>query len=268
MAKKELIRAHNRALDSLRSIRVSYDVYGYGSASVLFELGGTKILCSINLQQGVPSFLKGKKTGWLTAEYAMLPAATHVRKQRESSSIKRNGRSVEISRLIGRSLRAMVNLNALGERTIYIDCDVLQADGGTRTACITAAGLALEVAVDRWLSRGLIKESIIIERVAAVSVGVCNGVALLDLDFAEDSTIDADFNVVATVSGKLIEMQGTAEKQPLSWDEFEKLRVCAQAGIQQLVTVCNAQRLAPEFDGSVGGYKPFSNLKKRENTAS
>jgi ribonuclease PH len=186
------------------------------------------------LQSGVPPFLRSKKTGWLTAEYAMLPAATHVRTMRESSSVKRNGRNVEISRMIGRVLRSIVNLDVIGERTIIIDCDVQQADGGTRTACITGACLALKAATDTWYREGIIEEPLLNDEVAAISVGVMEDTVLLDVDFLEDSALIADFNVVLTRSGKLVEIQGAAEKHPLNWDQFELIRLLAQEGISQI----------------------------------
>jgi ribonuclease PH len=227
-------RISGRAAHQLRPLKISYDTFGYADASVFLELGNTKVLCSITLQQGVPPFLKGKKVGWLTAEYAMLPSATTVRTQRESTSHQKNGRSVEISRLIGRCLRSTVNLEALGERTIVVDCDVLQADGSTRTVCITGASLALKRAVEYWLSARIISHNIFVESIAAVSVGLTQNQALLDLDFAEDSVIDADFNFVITRSGTIIEMQGTAEKKPVSWQDFAAIGTLAQHGIDQL----------------------------------
>jgi ribonuclease PH len=180
-------------------------------------MGKTKVLCAVSLQQGVPHFLRGKKTGWLTAEYSLLPASTPIRTVREITANKRNGRTIEISRVIGRALRSVVNLDPLGEQTIFIDCDVLQADGGTRTACITGAYLALKAAVAQWLHRGIISETILIDELAAISVGLAQDTVLLDLDFIEDSATEADFNFVLTRSGKIIELQGSAEKFPIKW---------------------------------------------------
>ena len=188
MQKMKLMRADNRAHNQLRPISLRHNEFGYAPGSVLFALGNTKVLCSVNMQPNVPPFLKGSKSGWLTAEYAMLPAATQLRTNRESSSFKRNGRSVEISRLIGRSLRNIVDLSKIGERTIIIDCDVLQADGSTRTACITAANYALHAAQAHWLERKVIDQPIITNRIAAVSVGINQDDALLDLDYTEDSS--------------------------------------------------------------------------------
>ncbi len=227
-------RLSGRKYDQLRDMSISYNVFGYAPGSVLFELGNTKILCAVTLQAGVPPFLKGKKKGWLTAEYAMLPTSTHSRSVRDSSSVKKNDRSVEISRLIGRSLRAVVNLDLIGERTIHIDCDVLQADGSTRTACITGAYKALQSAVQLWLAQGDITQTIITGAVAAVSVGILNGQPLLDLDYQEDSIIDADYNFVLTDAGTIVEIQGTAEKQSLSWQEFDAMAAYARLGVNQL----------------------------------
>ena len=230
-------RKDGRQPDHLRIINVSFNTFGYAAGSVLFELGNTKVLCSVSLQNGVPHFLKGKKTGWLTAEYAMLPTSTMNRMVREISSMRRNGRSVEISRLIGRSLRTIVDLDILGERTIYIDCDVLQADGGTRTACITGACLALRAAVDYWLENRVIKETIITDTLAAVSVGVVNGVPLLDLNYQEDSNADADFNFVITKSNKIVEIQGASEGATVSWEQFERARELAVTGVRELIKI-------------------------------
>ncbi len=227
-------RAYGRKFDQLRDVKISYNVFGYAPGSVLFELGNTKVLCSVSMQVGVPPFLKGSKTGWLTAEYAMLPTSCKVRSSRESTQAKRNDRSVEISRLIGRSLRAVADLSKIGERTIHVDCDVLQADGSTRTASITGAYLALEKAISRWIETGELLESILTDSVAAVSAGISNGNALLDLDYAEDSIIDADYNFVLTQSGKVIEIQGAAEKQASTWQEFEQLKNLAIKGTNDL----------------------------------
>lgn len=227
-------RANGRAFDQLRDIRISYNVFGYAPGSVLFELGNTKVLCSITMQVGVPPFLKGTKTGWLTAEYAMLPTSCQTRSARESTQAKRNDRSVEISRLIGRSLRAVVDLKRIGERTIYVDCDVLQADGSTRTAAITGAFLALKKADEYWLHAADIAESIIIDSVAAVSAGFTPAGALLDLDYSEDSIIDADYNFILTQSEKIIEIQGAAEKSVLSWQQFDQLKSLAIKGTADL----------------------------------
>jgi len=228
------VRSGQRSHDQLRPLRVTYDIYKYASGSTLFELGNTKIICSVTLQQGVPHFLRGKKMGWLTAEYALLPAATPIRTVREVTANKRSGRTIEISRLIGRSLRAVTRLDVLGEQTIFLDCDVLQADGGTRTGCITAAFLALRAAQAKWLHEGLISQEILCDELAAVSVGINADIPILDLDFMEDSGTEADFNFVLTRSEKIVELQGSAEKFPLSWDQYESMKLLAQKGVSEL----------------------------------
>lgn len=227
-------RIEDRAADELRHLKVTYDVFSYASGSVLFEMGKTKVLCAVTLQNGVPHFLRGKRRGWLTAEYALLPSSTPIRTVREVTANKRNGRTIEISRLIGRALRSVTNLQALGEQTIFVDCDVLQADGGTRTACITGAYLALKAAQTVWKERGLIPYNFLKDELVAVSVGVNNQGPFLDMDFAEDSTIDADFNFVLTRSGGLVEVQGSAERGPLSWDSFDELKGYALKGASDM----------------------------------
>src|SRR6266404_6459616 len=218
MDSKKIIRNDKRTPDQLRPVSFSRDIFEYAAGSVLFEMGNTKVLCAVSLQNGVPPFLRGKGIGWLTAEYSLLPTSTMTRTQRESSSAGKNGRSVEIARFIGRCFRSIVDTSTIGERTITIDCDVLQADGGTRTAAITGAFLALKMAQEYWLQARLINQSIIIEHIAAVSVGVVDGNVLLDLNYQEDSVATADFNFVITQTNKIVEMQGGAETAPLSWD--------------------------------------------------
>ncbi len=232
-------RYDERAYDALRTIRASFNTFGYAPGTVLFEMGRTKVLCAVSMQQGVPQFLKGQHRGWLTAEYAMLPTATGVRTQRDSSSASKNGRSVEISRFIARCLRTTIDFKLLGERTIVVDCDVLQADAGTRTACITGAALALRVAVDKWMADRVISGDILKFSLAALSVGWVNGQPLLDLDFSEDGRADADFNIVMTDAGHLVEMQGAVEGTTLTWDQFEQLRSLAVRGIEQLFKECH-----------------------------
>lgn len=208
-----------------------YDFITSVPGTVLVNIGNTKVLCTVALQKGVPLFLRNTGNGWLTAEYAMLPNATEQRTARETNSMQRNGRSIEISRLIGRALRTVVDLNCIGERTIYIDCDVLQADGGTRTAAITGASIALELAQNAWLEKGLIKKPFLKERVAAVSVGLINDEFVLDPDYAQDCLLTADFNIIMTASGNLIELHGGAEKTPISWDQLEQLRNLGVKGV-------------------------------------
>lgn len=233
-------RIDGRTADQLRPITVRCDVFSNATSSVLLSIGNTQVLCALTLDQGVPHFLRGKGVGWLTAEYSMLPTAGSNRIQRESSAIRKSGRAVEISRLIGRSLRAAVDLSVLGERTIVVDCDVLRADGGTRTACITGAFLALERAQSRWLGSGLLKKAFITHRVAAVSVGLSDTGALLDLNYVEDSTVDVDYNFVLTEHDTIIEIQGTADKHPISWDSLLQLQKLARSGVKQLL-----EHLAP-----------------------
>ncbi len=227
-------RADNRNFDQLRLLNVKYDIYPYAAGSTLFEVGNTKVLCAVTLQNSVPHFLRGRRCGWLTAEYSLLPASTPVRTVREITTNKRSGRTIEISRLIGRSLRAVADLTILGEQTIFVDCDVLQADGGTRTACITGAFLALKAAQVRWLQKGLISQPFLKDELAAVSVGVGNGSLILDMDFAEDSSIDVDFNFVLTRSHKIIELQGSAERAPLTWQDHESINKLAVKGAAEL----------------------------------
>ena len=225
----------NRAADSLRDIRITPNFLPHADGSVLIECGNTKVICTASIDENVPPFLRGKEQGWVTAEYGMLPASTASRMRREAASGKQSGRTQEIQRLIGRSLRAVVDMKKLGERQILIDCDVIQADGGTRTASITGAYVALQMAVNKLLSDGLICETPILEAVAAVSVGVVAGVPLLDLDYPEDSGCDSDVNIVMTASGKIIEIQGTAEGAPFTLDELGKLIALGQKGIAELV---------------------------------
>ncbi len=228
-------RHNGRLHNELRTATFTPNIFPNAAGSVLIALGNTKVLCAVTLQHQVPPFLRGKGTGWLNAEYAMLPAATGHRTQRELTSAKRNGRSVEISRLIGRSLRAVINFDTLGERTIVVDCDVLQADGGTRVTAITGAYYALCMAQAKWLAQKTIVQPILTDSVAAVSAGVHQGTVLLDPDYQEDSSIDADFNFVLTGSGDIIEMQGCAEQQTVSWEQFDAMRVLAQQGVTQLL---------------------------------
>lgn len=239
MVTNNVQRINGRAAHQLRDLSISFEPFGYADASVLFCQGNTKVLVGVSLQQGVPSFLKGQGTGWLTAEYAMLPTSTSPRSQRESTAAQRNGRSVEISRLIGRCLRTVVNLDLLGEKTIYIDCEVLQADGGTRVACISAASMALERATERWVNAGLVPSDFFKEPIAGLSVGFMHGVPLVDLDQREDSSADVDFNFVMTQSGKVVEIQGTSEKQPMDWTAFEAVKQSAIDGIAQLFATCS-----------------------------
>jgi len=270
-----LHRAQGRLAHQLRPLSISYHVFGYAPGSVLFELGNTKVLCSVSLQPGVPQFLKGKKEGWLTAEYALLPTSTAFRSSRDSQH-KRNDRAIEISRLIGRSLRAVVDLTTIGERTIVVDCDVLQADGSTRTAAITGAYLALSQAMQTWIANKEIQVPFLKEAIAAVSVGCREGNVFVDLDYAEDSQFDVDYNVVLTRSGNIIEIQGTAERVPLAWDDFALLMDAARLAVHDLFTRIDefhdkkerkgASKIADEHGSSVSKIPLFS-LQSRFKSA-
>jgi ribonuclease PH len=206
----------------------------HAEGSVLIEFGDTKVICTASVEESVPSFLRGKGTGWVTAEYAMLPRATHTRSQREAAKGKQTGRTLEIQRLIGRSLRAVTDLEKLSERSVYIDCDVIQADGGTRTASITGAYVALVDALTTLKLRGLLAEIPVKEAVAAVSVGIVGGEALLDLNYLEDSSAEVDMNFVITSSGRFVEVQGTAEAEPFTTVEMDAMRDLALGGVKQL----------------------------------
>lgn len=235
-------RSYNRTNEQIRPVEVTADVVNHAAGSVMLSFGHTKVLCTVSLADQAPSFLRNKKQWWLTASYALLPASTQVRTERESSG-RRNDRSAEISRLIGRSLRAIVNLpQKTEEKTIHVDCDVIQADGGTRTACITAASLALQIAQEKWLAQNLIKAPIIKEEIAAVSIGLASdNQLLLDIDFDEDSTVIADFNFVLTKSGKVIEVQGSAEKDAVEWQLVNQMYSLAHEGIKQIFNSFSAQ---------------------------
>ena len=234
------MRPSKRQPDELRNIRITRRYTRHAEGAVLIEAGDTKVLCTVSVEDKVPPFLKGKGQGWLTAEYGMLPRATNTRGDREAARGKQSGRTQEIQRLIGRALRAVVDLGALGERTMQIDCDVIQADGGTRTASITGAFVAVHDAVSHLLDRKLLAASPIRDFVAAVSVGVYQGTPVLDLDYPEDSACDTDMNVVMTGSGGLIEVQGTAEGAPFSRAEMNALLDLAQKGIGQLIAAQKA----------------------------
>ena len=230
-----MARPSGRKADDLRAIGITRNYTRHAEGSVLVEFGDTKVLCTASVEEKVPGFLRGKGRGWLTAEYGMLPRSTNTRTDREAARGKQSGRTQEIQRLIGRSLRAVADLTLLGERTIQMDCDVIQADGGTRTASITGAYVAVHDAVALLMQRGLIAASPLRDFVAAVSVGVYEGVPVLDLDYAEDSNCDTDMNVVMTGSGGFVEVQGTAEGAPFSREEMDTLMILAEAGIRELI---------------------------------
>ena len=229
-----IIRQH-RQPNQIRLITITPNYLPHAEGSVLIECGNTRVICTASVEENVPGFLRGQGLGWVTAEYGMLPRSTGSRMRREAAAGKQSGRTQEIQRLIGRSLRAVIDRSKLGERQILIDCDVITADGGTRTASITGAFVALQLAVNGLLKQGLIAENPITEPVAAVSVGVVNGVALLDLDYSEDSGCDSDVNVVMTGSGKIVEVQGTAEGATFSIDELNTLLKLAEHGIKELL---------------------------------
>jgi ribonuclease PH len=216
-------------------LRITRHFTKHAEGSVLIEAGSTTLLCTASVEEGVPPFLKGKGQGWLTAEYGMLPRATHTRMRREAAEGKQSGRTQEIQRLIGRALRAVTDLNELGERTIKIDCDVLQADGGTRCAAITGACVALSDAIAWCKTQGLVNGEPLKDFVAGVSVGMVNGTPVLDLDYAEDATCDTDMNVVMTGIGRFVEVQGTAEGQPFSHAEMNAMIALAEKGIEHLI---------------------------------
>jgi ribonuclease PH len=226
-----------RRPDQLRDIQFTRHYTKHAEGSVLVEYGDTKVICTASIVEKVPAFLKGKNQGWLTAEYGMLPRSTGSRMDREAARGKQSGRTQEIQRLIGRSLRAAVDLNKLGERTLHIDCDVIQADGGTRTASITGAFVAVHDAINTLLERDLLTESPIRDFVAAISVGIYQGVPILDLDYTEDSDCDTDMNVVMTGNGSFIEVQGTAEGAAFNRMEMNALLDLADNGIRQLVAL-------------------------------
>ncbi|HXZ50815.1 MAG TPA: ribonuclease PH [Burkholderiales bacterium] len=229
------MRPSGRKPDELRAVRLTRGWTRHAEGSVLAEFGDTRVLCTASVEQRVPPFLQGKGRGWLTAEYGMLPRATNTRTEREAARGRQSGRTLEIQRLIGRALRAAIDLDAIGERTIQLDCDVLQADGGTRTAAITGAFVAVHDALAWMKARGVLGALPVKDFVAAVSVGVYRGVALLDLDYAEDSACDSDMNVVMNGSGGFIEVQGTAEGAPYSRAEMDALLALAERGIGELV---------------------------------
>ncbi len=229
------MRPSQRQTNQLRNIRITRHYTKHAEGSVLIECGDTKVICTASVEERVPPHKKGSGEGWVTAEYGMLPRSTNERMGREAAKGKQSGRTQEIQRLIGRSLRAVVDLQKLGERTIQLDCDVIQADGGTRTASITGAFVALHDAVNGLMSKGLVKENPLKDFIAAISVGIYEGSPVLDLDYVEDSACDTDMNVVMLGSGHFVEVQGTAEGHAFSRDEMNVLLDLAKAGIEQLI---------------------------------
>lgn len=234
------MRPSGRSVDQLRDVRITRNFTMHAEGSVLVEFGNTKVICTASVETSVPSFLRGKGQGWVTAEYGMLPRSTGSRMIREAAKGKQQGRTVEISRLIGRSLRAAVDMKALGENTINIDCDVIQADGGTRTAAITGACVALVDAIE-WLKKnGKVKGEPLKHMIAAVSVGMYKGTAVTDLDYAEDSEAETDLNVIMTASGGYVEIQGTAEAEPFTPDELSAMLALAQKAVGELSEIQQA----------------------------
>ncbi|AJC48181.1 ribonuclease PH [Allofrancisella guangzhouensis] len=230
------MRPSGRNCDQLRTIKVTHNFTKHAEGSVLIEFGGTKVLCTASVIEGVPGFKKDSKEGWLTAEYGMLPRSTHTRMDREAVRGKQSGRTQEIQRLIGRALRASVDLTTIGEYTIKVDCDVIQADGGTRTAAITGASLAIKDAINHMKQKKLIAEDVnpLVSQIAAISVGIYNNEPVLDLDYDEDSNAETDMNVVMNSNGGIIEIQGTAEGKHFSEEEFAKMLGLAKKGIQEI----------------------------------
>jgi ribonuclease PH len=244
MTDTPLSRPSGRPASALRAVTITRGFTRHAEGSVLVEFGDTRVLCTASVEESVPPFLRGKGEGWVTAEYGMLPRSTHTRSAREAAKGKQSGRTQEIQRLIGRSLRAVVDLKALGERQITLDCDVLQADGGTRTAAITGACIALRDALASLVASGKLAASPMKELVAAISVGIYAGQPVLDLDYAEDSNCDTDMNVVMTESGGIVEIQGTAEGAPFSRAELDALLALAGQGISELIAA-QKRALAP-----------------------
>jgi len=255
-----MIRFDGRKFDEIRPVKITRGYTEIPEGSVLVEIGKTKVLCTASVEEKVPPFQKGTGNGWVTAEYSMLPRATGVRNPREATKGKIGGRTMEIQRLIGRALRSVVDFSKLGERTIWLDCDVLQADGGTRTASITGAYVALVDAINYLLANNIIAENPLIDQIAAVSVGKIDGVAVLDLAYEEDSKAEVDMNIVMTGSGKFVEIQGTAEGQPFSKEDLDQFLALGEIGIRQLmekqkaalkeaVIASQAETAAPEAGG-------------------
>jgi ribonuclease PH len=231
------MRPSGRQPDQLRNVIITRNYTKHAEGSVLIEFGDTKVICNATIEERVPRFLKGKGQGWVTAEYGMLPRSTGSRMGREASQGRQGGRTMEIQRLIGRSLRAVIDLEALGERTVTIDCDVIQADGGTRTASITGAYVALADAMNKLMAKGVIKNSPLHGQVASISVGIFDGVPVLDLDYAEDSNAETDMNVVMNDAGAFIEVQGTAEGHAFRREELNAMLELAGEGIRQLIDI-------------------------------
>lgn len=231
------MRPSSRTASQIRPVTITRNFTCHAEGSVLIEFGNTKVLCNASVQEGVPRFMKGQGKGWITAEYSMLPRATHTRSDREAARGKQGGRTLEIQRLIARALRAAVDLKMLGENTITVDCDVIQADGGTRTASITGACVALVDALSWMRSKGILKNNPLKHMIAAISVGIYKGNPIADLEYLEDSDAETDMNVVMTDTGKMIEVQGTAEGEPFSTEEMNEMMELARDGIKELFEI-------------------------------
>ena len=232
-----MVRKDGRAPDELRKLKITKNYIKYAEGSCLIELGDTKVITTATIENTVPPFLKGKGTGWITAEYGMIPRSCKTRVQREASKGKLGGRTMEIQRLIGRSMRSVAEMSKIGERTIWIDCDVIQADGGTRCASITGSYVSVLLALEKMREVGTIKEIPISDYVAAVSVGILDGKPVLDLNYDEDSTAEVDMNIIMTGDGRFVEVQGTAEREPFKREEMNKLITLAKSGIDELIAV-------------------------------
>jgi ribonuclease PH len=231
------MRSEGRTANQLRSVRITPGFIGTAEGSVLIEIGRTRVICTASVDETIPAFLKGQGKGWITSEYSMIPRATATRTARESTVGKKSGRTQEIQRLIGRGRRASVDLQQLGERQIWIDCDVIEADGGTRTASITGAFVAMSLAIGKLVTSNVIRANPVQSNVAAVSVGIVNGIPMLDLDYSEDSTADVDFNVVMTDRDEFVEIQGTAERFPFSTSALTELLALGRRGISELIEI-------------------------------
>ncbi len=232
-----LLRSHSRKVDQTRPVKITRDFIKHAEGSVLIEMGDTKVICTASVEEKVPPFLRDKRKGWVTAEYAMLPRATHDRTSREATKGKQSGRTLEIQRLVGRALRAVTDMDAMGERTIWIDCDVIQADGGTRTASITGAFVALADAFNVLKKKQLIKKRPLVDYLAAISVGKVGGEVMVDLDYEEDSSADVDMNLVMTGRGRYVEVQGTAERVAFEKKDFDQFLALGWDAIQGLVAL-------------------------------
>ena len=230
-----MTRQDGRAPDQLRKLKITKDYIKYAEGSCLIELGDTKVITTATIENSVPPFLKGKGTGWITAEYGMIPRSCKTRVQREASKGKLGGRTMEIQRLIGRSMRSVADMSKIGERTLWVDCDCIQADGGTRCASITGSFISVILALEKMREDGLIKKMPISDYVAAVSVGMLGGKPVLDLDYEEDSTAEVDMNIIMTGDGRFVEIQGTAEREPFKKEDMNKLITLAKKGIDELI---------------------------------